>query len=243
MNPAPDPEQAQAAIEYCYAQGWSDGDEKSDHFVGLCYADYVAAGGVIAAGELEQAEDSLSREVHVQNDAADDLIKRVLAGEREALHQHLGDEGLRRERRQRLVEGHDQHAVEAGRGEEAQLRLRVGEPEQRLVGAQHQPRVRLEGDGRRRALEAVRALERRRHHRLVAAVDAVEIADRDDRPEQPVEAGRVEPGRAVAHHDEGARWFGENGHGEAVMQSASMIPKSGYRFSDKIMLQEEAKAG
>jgi arginyl-tRNA synthetase len=68
-----------------YAQGWSDGEEKSDHFVGLCYADYVAAGGVLAAGELEQAEDSLSREVHVQNDAADDLIKRVLAGEREAL--------------------------------------------------------------------------------------------------------------------------------------------------------------
>jgi arginyl-tRNA synthetase len=68
-----------------HTQGWSDGDEKSDHFVGLCYADYVASGGVIAAGELEQAEDSLSREVHVQNDAADDLIKRVLAGEREAL--------------------------------------------------------------------------------------------------------------------------------------------------------------
>ena len=33
-----------------HAQGWSDGDEKSDHFVGLCYADYVAGGGVIAAG-------------------------------------------------------------------------------------------------------------------------------------------------------------------------------------------------
>lgn len=68
-----------------HAQGWSHGDEKSDHFVGLCYADYVAAGGVVATGDLEQAEDSLSREVHVQNDAADDLIKRVLAGEGEAL--------------------------------------------------------------------------------------------------------------------------------------------------------------
>ncbi len=68
-----------------HAEGWSDGDEKSDHFVGLCYADYVAASGVLAAGSLEQAEDSLSREVHVQNDAADELIKRVLSGEREAL--------------------------------------------------------------------------------------------------------------------------------------------------------------
>ncbi len=35
--------------------------------------------------DLEQAEDSLSREVHVHNDAADDLIKRVLRGEREAV--------------------------------------------------------------------------------------------------------------------------------------------------------------
>jgi hypothetical protein len=66
-------------------QGWSDSDEKSDHFVGICYADYVAAGGMPAAGEPAEAEDSLSREVQVRNDAADDLIKRVLAGEREAV--------------------------------------------------------------------------------------------------------------------------------------------------------------
>ena len=25
MTPPPDPEEARAAIEYCYAQGWSDG--------------------------------------------------------------------------------------------------------------------------------------------------------------------------------------------------------------------------
>jgi arginyl-tRNA synthetase len=79
-------------------QAWSDGDEKSDHFVGMCYAEYVAAGSAVAggeagggaadggaAGELEQAEDSLSREVQVHNDAADDLIKRVLCGDREAV--------------------------------------------------------------------------------------------------------------------------------------------------------------
>ena len=64
-----------------HAQGWSDGNEKSDHFVGACYADYVAAGGPVATSELEQAEDSLSREVQVQNDTADDLIKRVLSGQ------------------------------------------------------------------------------------------------------------------------------------------------------------------
>jgi len=68
-----------------HAQGWSDGDEKSDHFVGMCYADYVAGGGLPAAGQLEQAEDSLSREEQVHNDAADQLIKGVLAGEPEAV--------------------------------------------------------------------------------------------------------------------------------------------------------------
>jgi len=69
-----------------HQQGWSEGDEKSDHFVGMCYAEYVAAGGgTLDAGELEQAEDSLSREVHVQNDAADELMKRVLSGEGEAV--------------------------------------------------------------------------------------------------------------------------------------------------------------
>ena len=67
------------------AQGFSDADEKSDHFVGMCYADYVASGEMSTAGGLEQAEDSLSREVQVQNDAADELIKRVLSGEREAV--------------------------------------------------------------------------------------------------------------------------------------------------------------
>jgi arginyl-tRNA synthetase len=70
-----------------HAQGWSGGDQKSDHFVGVCYAGYVAGGAreLLRTEELEQAEDSLSREVHVQNDAADELIKRVLAGEPEAV--------------------------------------------------------------------------------------------------------------------------------------------------------------
>lgn len=67
-----------------HVQGFADG-EKSDHFVGECYADYVAAGGMLQTTEQEQAEDSLSREVHVQNDAADTLIKRVLSGDREAV--------------------------------------------------------------------------------------------------------------------------------------------------------------
>jgi arginyl-tRNA synthetase len=68
-----------------HAQGWSDGDGKSDHFVGECYADYVASAGMVAVGEPDQAEDSLAREVHVQDDAADEQIKLVLRGDRDAL--------------------------------------------------------------------------------------------------------------------------------------------------------------
>jgi arginyl-tRNA synthetase len=69
-----------------YVQGFSDGDQKSDHFVGACYADYVAAAGAMfTPGDLEQAEDSLAREVQVRDDAADDLIKRVLGADGEAL--------------------------------------------------------------------------------------------------------------------------------------------------------------
>jgi arginyl-tRNA synthetase len=68
-----------------HAEGWSDGDGKSDHFVGACYADYVASAGALAVGQPEEAEDSLAREVEVQDDAADRLIKSVLHGEREEL--------------------------------------------------------------------------------------------------------------------------------------------------------------
>jgi arginyl-tRNA synthetase len=68
-----------------HAQSWPDADQKSDHFVGVCYADYVASGGLFADQEIEEPEDSLTRELRLQNDAADELLKRVLQGEPEAL--------------------------------------------------------------------------------------------------------------------------------------------------------------
>jgi arginyl-tRNA synthetase len=67
-----------------HTQSWPEGDQKSDHFVGLCYADYVASGGFAEEGP-EEREDSLTRELRMQNDAADELLKRVLGGEGEAL--------------------------------------------------------------------------------------------------------------------------------------------------------------
>lgn len=61
-----------------------DGTEKSDHFVGSCYAQYVTAGRQ-NGGEADGAEDSVAREEALYNDTADELMMRVLAGDQEAL--------------------------------------------------------------------------------------------------------------------------------------------------------------
>ncbi len=71
-----------------HTPSWPAGGEKSDHFVGVCYADYVAttqSAGTEAAAAIEHPEDSLTRELTLRGDAADELLKRVLSGEREAL--------------------------------------------------------------------------------------------------------------------------------------------------------------
>ena len=61
-----------------------DGSEKSDHFVGSCYAQYVTAGRQNGGGD-DGAEDSVAREEALYNDKADELMMRVLAGDQEAL--------------------------------------------------------------------------------------------------------------------------------------------------------------
>jgi arginyl-tRNA synthetase len=71
-----------------HTPSWPAGGEKSDHFVGVCYADYVAStqsAGAEAAEAIEHPEDSLTRELTLRGDDADELLKRVLSGEREAL--------------------------------------------------------------------------------------------------------------------------------------------------------------
>jgi hypothetical protein len=67
-----------------HARAWPEGDEKSDHFVGICYADYVAATAVPANGG-EFAEDSQTRELTVRHDDADELLRRVLLGDPDTL--------------------------------------------------------------------------------------------------------------------------------------------------------------
>src|SRR5215218_4931936 len=70
-------------------QVWPEGEEKSDHFVGACYADYVTAGraaGIVGGLDADDgAEDSVARESSMYNDKADELMLRVLRGDQEAL--------------------------------------------------------------------------------------------------------------------------------------------------------------
>jgi arginyl-tRNA synthetase len=68
-----------------HAQAWPDRNEKSDHFVGCCYAEYVAAGRSLRGESGEGPEDSLTRELTMRNDDADQLLGRVLSGDRQAL--------------------------------------------------------------------------------------------------------------------------------------------------------------
>jgi arginyl-tRNA synthetase len=61
-----------------------DADEKSDHFVGFCYADYVTASRNGGGGD-DGAEDSVARESTQYDDKADEMMMRVLSGDQKAL--------------------------------------------------------------------------------------------------------------------------------------------------------------
>ncbi len=62
-----------------------EGYEKSDHFVGGAYADYVKAGRNGAGEGDDGAEDSVARESSIYNDRADELMMRVLDGDQQAI--------------------------------------------------------------------------------------------------------------------------------------------------------------
>jgi len=66
-----------------HTQSWPEGGQKSDHFVGYCYADYVKSGRAGNGGG--DPEDSLARELDLKNDSADELLQRVLDGDQQAI--------------------------------------------------------------------------------------------------------------------------------------------------------------
>ncbi len=68
-----------------HLQSSPENGQKSDHFVGYCYADYVKTGGAVNGLAADHPADSLTREVDVHNDSADELLLRVLSGDQSAL--------------------------------------------------------------------------------------------------------------------------------------------------------------
>jgi len=67
-----------------HTQSSLDNGEKSDHFVGACYAEYVKSGPSLT-GRDDNPASSLTREVDVHNDSADELLQRVLDGDQVAI--------------------------------------------------------------------------------------------------------------------------------------------------------------
>jgi arginyl-tRNA synthetase len=67
-----------------HTQSSLDGSEKSDHFVGACYAEYVKSGPSLT-GRDDNPASSLTRELDVHEDSADELLQRVLDGDQAAI--------------------------------------------------------------------------------------------------------------------------------------------------------------
>ena len=98
-----------------------------------------------------------------------------------AIDEHARDEVGGFERGERAIELHHDGAVECGGREEPELGVAIAEPKQRLVRREEGARMRIEGEHRRRAAEPARAGNRSGDHRAMAAMHALEIADRDHR--------------------------------------------------------------
>lgn len=68
-----------------HTQSSPENGEKSDHFVGACYAEYVKTGPSLNGRGSDNPADSLTRELDVHNDSADELLQRVLDGDQTAI--------------------------------------------------------------------------------------------------------------------------------------------------------------
>src|SRR5262245_3270989 len=67
-----------------HTQASLENGQKSDHFVGACYAEYVKSGPVLT-GRDDNPATSLTRELDVHHDSADELLQSVLDGDQEAI--------------------------------------------------------------------------------------------------------------------------------------------------------------
>jgi hypothetical protein len=98
--------------------------------------------------------------------------------------EHAGDEVLRGPGGHVAVEGQREHVVDAALLEQLGAHLDGGQRRRRVLGTQHRHRVRVEGHRDHREPALVRDLPRAGEHVAVTEVDAVEVADDDDRAAQ-----------------------------------------------------------
>ena len=95
-----------------------------------------------------------------------------------SLQQDVVDEGIGRQRGERLVEALRQHGLHAVLAQQPDLCRRQGEAEGAGVGHEEAARMRLEGERDQRRAQRARPFAGMRQQRLVAAMHAVEIAER-----------------------------------------------------------------
>ena len=110
---------------------------------------------------------------------------KIIAGDNpanlETADENLADEILGRHGGERGVEGKDDHPGNTGARQRNRLGLLRGEPKNRIRLEEKIGRMRLEGEHGARPPEPARDRLGAFEHRDMAAVDAIEIADRDDR--------------------------------------------------------------
>lgn len=97
----------------------------------------------------------------------------------ESVHQHILHEALRREGRESRVEARHVHAIDARGREALDLLAQARQTRGRVVGREEFARLRLEGEHAGQDAEFARLGDQPREHRLVTAVHAIEIADRE----------------------------------------------------------------
>ncbi len=101
----------------------------------------------------------------------------------EPTHQHVLDELLGGQRRERRIEARDEHVRDAERPKRIELLAQSREARRGGVAREELARMRIERQHGGRQAQVVRGLEEAHEHGLVAAMDTVEVADgQGDRP-------------------------------------------------------------
>ncbi len=137
----------------------------------------------------------------------------------EAADQNFFDEIPGRSGGERGIEFHYDGAMQSGRRQKTEFVALAGKLEQRILRPQEQSRMRRKGQSRGLAAELARAFKRSPDHGAVAAVHAVEIADRHHRAS---EHARL----AIANDIEGVGWRGAHRSArdlKAVVFTADML--------------------